>query len=65
MRAPVKYFSYTFERILASSIPNLQLENLLFQFNKKCTKLDSYCHFMIRLKLIVCQSMQQARFTDC
>ena len=65
MSSFVEYLSDRLERLLASSIPNLQFEHLLLQSYHQRTKLYPYCHFMIFLKLVCGDPVHEATLSDC
>lgn len=64
MGSPVKNFRYALELLLACGIPNLELENLLLQFDEQGSELDANSHFMICHKLIIGQPVQQTWFSN-
>ena len=53
MRTSVEYLGDALEGILAGGIPNLELKQLLLQFDEERAKLDADSDLMIRHKLIV------------
>jgi hypothetical protein len=57
MRSPIEYFRYALETLLARSVPNLQLEDLLLELDKECSELDAYGDLVIGHKLVVRQPM--------
>ena len=41
------------ERLLASCIPNLHLNDFLITFNYKRPKLNSYCHLVVNFERVI------------
>ena len=58
MSSAIKYLGNRLETVLACSVPNLKLEDLLLQLHKKRSKLDAHCHLMICHEFIIRESMQ-------
>ena len=61
MGTPVKNLRYALELLLAGSVPNLELENLLLQLDEECAELDANSHLVVGHKLIIGQPVQEAR----
>ena len=53
MSSPVEYLGNALEGILSRRIPNLQLEQLLLELDKKRAKFDADSDLMICHKLII------------
>ena len=64
MGTTIKNTSHALEGLLASSVPNLQLNHFVLYFDSKGAKFDSYCHLMLRLELIVHHSLHQTRLSN-
>lgn len=58
MGRPVEDFCDGPEGLLASSIPDLQLEEFVFNFDATRAKVYSYGYIMLRVKSILRQSSQ-------
>ena len=52
------------ERFLASSIPYLQLKDLVLNSNEVRSKLNAHCYVVIFFELVLNQSLQNAAFSD-
>ena len=57
----VEDFCNRSERLLASSVPDLQLEEGVFDFDAAGAEVDSHCHVVLRVELVLCQSRQDTR----
>lgn len=64
MSSPVEDFSDRAERFLACCIPDLQLEETFLDFNAAGSEIDSHCHIMLGVKLVLRQPSQDTRLSD-
>ena len=64
VRSSVENTSHTLERLLASSVPDLKLNNFILDRASKRTKLYSDGDLMLSLELVVLDSAHQTTLTD-
>ena len=64
VRSSIENTSDTFERLLASSVPDLKLDNFILDRASKRTKLYSDGDLMLSLELVVLDSAHQTTLTD-
>ena len=60
----VKDLGDWFEWLLASSVPNLQFENLCFHFDQQGSKFDPHCHLVVISELVGGNSVHETTFSD-
>ena len=64
VRTAVEDTRHRLERLLARSVPNLQLNHLILYFDAERAELDPDGDLMFSFKLVVHDSLHKARFAD-
>ena len=62
--SPVEYLGDALELLLTCCVPNLELEDSLFELDEQCAELYAYCDLMVRHKFIIGESVEEAGLSN-